>query len=221
MNIRGAIFDLDGTLTDSMTVWDRVPMDLVRHFGGVPQDDLPFQLKAMDCREAADYLIATYRLPCTPDEILAEINRLVDAEYRDNVPAKPGAEALLRELHTLGIPCCVATASEVTQAEWALKRLGLWQYMSFALSTSEYGSKSHPDIYLEAARRLGTPIESTLVFEDALHAARTASAAGFVTVGVYDPSAPEDQDALQALCHRYLARLDDPAFLCALRQGAL
>lgn len=214
--IGGAIFDLDGTLTDSMYIWDWVPGALVRRFGGDPPEDLPRAIKEMGRREAADYLIVTFRLPCTPEELMDEINALVTEEYRSRVPMKPGADRLLARLAAAGVPCAVATASEDFQARDALERLGLWKYFRFAVSCVRYGPKTESGVYLEAARRLGSDPARTLVFEDALHAARTARAAGFLTAGVYDPSAQEDQAALRALCDFYLPRLDDPSFLARL-----
>ena len=95
-------------------------------------------------------------------------------------------------------------------------RLGLWQHFLFAFSSLQYGSKSGPELYFAAAKSLGSPPERTLVFEDALHAARTAKEAGFLVAGVYDPSAEGDQEALREICDWYLPRLDDVNFLAEL-----
>ena len=110
----------------------------------------------------------------------------------------------------------MATASQVHQARQALERLGVWSFFSFALSATQYGSKTRPDLYLEAARQLGAAPERTLVFEDALHAAQTAAQAGFPVVGVYDAFSSEDEQALRTVCRWYLSRLDEPAFLAQL-----
>lgn len=208
MKLRGAIFDLDGTLTDSMYIWDETPKALVRLYGGDPPENLAEDLKEMGRREAADYLIRTFRLPCAPETVMARINDLVTAEYRDKVPMKPGADLLLKRLAQAGIPCGIATASEAFQARDAMERRGLWSYFRFAVSSMEYGSKTRPDIYLEAARRLGGDPAHTVVFEDALHAARTAKSAGFRVAGVWDASAAADQAALRDLCDWYLPTLD-------------
>ena len=90
-----------------------------------------------------------------------------------------------------------------------MERLGLWQHFRFAVSCVQYGGKTRPDIYLEAARRLGTAPAETVVFEDALHAARTAHEAGFRVCGVWDASAEEDQAALKALADWYVRDLGD------------
>ena len=145
------------------------------------------------------------------------VNDLVTDEYRDKVPMKPGADVLLEQLAALGVPCGIATASEAFQARDAMVRLGLWKHFLFAFSSLQYGSKSRPDVYFAAARSLGSAPEHTIVFEDALHAARTAKEAGFLVAGVYDPSAEGDQEALREVCDWYLPRLDDPGFLELLK----
>ena len=76
MNIRGAIFDLDGTLTDSMYIWQKAPVDLVRRYGGDPPEDLARDLKEMGRREASEYMVARFSLPCTPEQVGATVHHL-------------------------------------------------------------------------------------------------------------------------------------------------
>ena len=216
MRPAGAIFDLDGTLVDSMYIWDAAPKAVVRRFGGTPPEDLAARIKEMGRREASEYMIQTFSLPCTPEQLMDGVNDLVTDEYRDRVPMKRGADRLLERLETLGVPCGIATASEAFQARDAMVRLGLWKHFLFAFSCQQYGPKTGPDLYLAAARSLGSPPERTIVFEDALHAAQAARRAGFLVAGVYDPSAEGDQAALRAVCHWYLPSLDDRDFLARL-----
>ena len=218
MRIEGAIFDLDGTLTDSMYIWDEAPKALVRRYGGEPPEDLAVALKEMGRREASEYLIKTFHMDCTPEEVMDAINELVTVEYRDRVCLKPGADRLLQRLALLEVPCAVATASETFQAQAALERLGVWNRFQFAVSSIQCGPKTGPEVYLEAARRLGSKPEGTLVFEDALHAAQTAQRAGFLVAGVYDPSAGPDREAMERVCNWYLPHLDDEAFWNVLQQ---
>lgn len=209
MKLRGAVFDLDGTLTDSMYIWSQAPRALVRQYGGDPPEDLSRELKRMGRREASAYLKERFCLPCTVEALMEGLNALVTEEYRSRVPMKPGADRLLGRLASQGIPCCIATASEAWQAQAAMERLGLWHYFRFAISCIQYGGKTKPDIYREAARRLGTSPAETVVFEDALHAVQTARGAGFPVCGVYDASAGVDQARLQALSTWYVRELDD------------
>ena len=133
MNIRGAIFDLDGTLTDSMYIWQKAPVDLMRRYGGDPPEDLARDLKEMGRREAAEYLRSRFSLSTTPEELMDTLNDLVTEEYRSRVPLKPGADRLLARLADSGISCCIATASEAFQARSAMERLGLWPHFRFAV----------------------------------------------------------------------------------------
>ena len=98
MKLKGAIFDLDGTLVDSMYIWDWVPGALIRKLGGNPPEDLAQALTKLSREEAAKYLIDRFHLTQTPEEILQEVNNLVSGEYRDKVPMKPGAQTLLEHL---------------------------------------------------------------------------------------------------------------------------
>ena len=125
MKFEGAIFDLDGTLTDSMYIWNEAPKALVRQFGGQPPEDLAEDIKEMGRREASEYMVARFSLPCTPEQVMDGVNDLVTDEYRDRVPMKPGADVLLDRLAVLGVPCGIATASEAFQARDAMVRLGL------------------------------------------------------------------------------------------------
>lgn len=213
MNLKGAIFDLDGTLTDSMYIWNEAPRALVRQFGGIPPDDLANAIKEMGRREASEYMIHRFGLDCTPEQMMEEINKLVTLEYQEKVPMKPGADEILAHLAALEIPCGIATASEVFQAQAAMERLGLWKYFRFAISAIQYGPKTTPGLYCEAARRLGGEPGSILVFEDALHAAKSAKHAGFLVAGVCDASSEGDQEALKAICDWYLHALNEQPFL--------
>lgn len=83
MRIEGAIFDLDGTLTDSMYIWNEAPKALVRKFGGKPPEDLARDIREMGRREASEYMVDTFCLPCTPEQVMEGVNALVTGEYRD------------------------------------------------------------------------------------------------------------------------------------------
>ena len=162
MRIEGAIFDLDGTLTDSMYIWNEAPKALVRKFGGEPPEDLARDIREMGRREASEYMVDTFCLPCTPKQVMEGVNALVTGEYRDRVPMKTGADTLLERLGALGVPCGIATASEAFQARDAMVRLGLWKHFLFAFSSLQYGPKTGPDLYRAAARSLGSAPERTL-----------------------------------------------------------
>ena len=208
MKIEGALFDLDGTLLQSMEMWQQLPLQLVRRLGGDPPEELARTIEAMDLRQAAEYIIRTFGLSVSVERVLKLVEELAEEEYRLHLPAKPGAQTLLERLRQKKIPCGIVSATQKELSQAAMERLGLWQYFSFALDCEEYGPKTKPHIYLAGAEKLGSRPGCTLVFEDALHGARTAKEAGFLTVGVWDPSGEEHRAEMEALCDQYIERLD-------------
>ena len=209
MAFHAVIFDLDGTLIDSMGIWEEVPDHLVRRLGSEPVPGLADALRTRDLRAGAEQLIRLYGWDLTADQVLDEVDRLLEETYSTSVPLKPGVGELIPRLHEQGIPLCIATASTEGQAMGAMRHFGLSDCFSFVLSCTRYGGKDRPDIFLEAARRLGLQPEEILLVEDSLYSVRTAHRAGFGTVGVVDASAHSDRAELQQLCTYFYDTLED------------
>ena len=187
MRLRGAIFDMDGTLLDSMQVWENAGEDYLRTLGCVPEEGVGELMKSMSLQQAALYCRERYALPLSVEEIMAGVNGRVERFYRQEVRLKPGALDFLRTLSQRGVRMCLATATDLHLVEAALDRCGVRTYFSALFTCTQVGSgKDEPHIYRAALRHLGTGRADTLVFEDALYAARTAKGDGFVTVGVAD-----------------------------------
>lgn len=204
MLITGAIFDMDGTLLDSMPVWDRLGADYLASLGLRARSDLPEKLLTMSMRQAAVYFRSDYGLTLSEEEIVRGLNGRIEAFYRNIVPVKEGVADFLQALRQKNVKLCVATATDRHLAEAALRRTGLLGSFSFLLTCSETQAKDRPDIFLAAQERLGTPKEETMVFEDALHAVQTAKQAGFPVTAVYDASSAADQAQIQSLADYYL-----------------
>ena len=187
MRLRGAIFDMDGTLLDSMQVWENAGEDYLRTLGCVPEEGVGELMKSMSLQQAALYCRERYALPMSVEEIMAGVNGRVERFYRQEARLKPGALDFLRTLSQRGVRMCLATATDLHLVEAALDRCGVRTYFSALFPCTQVGSgKDEPHIYRAALRHLGTGRADTLVFEDALYAARTAKGDGFVTVGVAD-----------------------------------
>ena len=187
MRLRGAIFDMDGTLLDSMQVWENAGEDYLRTLGCVPEEGVGELMKSMSLQQAALYCRERYALPLSVEEIMAGVNGRVERFYRQEARLKPGALDFLRTLSQRGVRMCLATATDLHLVEAALDRCGVRTYFSAPFTCIQVGSgKDEPHIYRAALRHLGTGRADTLVFEDALYAARTAKGDGFVTVGVAD-----------------------------------
>lgn len=196
-----AIFDMDGTLTDSMGFWRGVGGEYLESLGipGCPEN-LWAVLGEMTMPEAAGELIRRFGLSGTPQAVIDGMNALMARHYARDVPLKPGVDALLAALAGRGVHMCVASATDEALVRSCLSRLGVLERFSFLLSCESLGAgKDRPDIYLEAARRFGCRPEEAAVYEDALYAARTAAGAGFYVVGVYDENAAKDWPELARL----------------------
>ncbi len=189
MQIRGAIFDMDGTLTDSMQVWSTIGSDFIKSLGMVPADDIDRRFTSMSSYEAVEFMKREYNIPGSQEEIAEQINLIVEKSYLEKVPLKEGTLDFLRYLDEKNIPMCVATATDEYLAEASLTRLGIRKYFKGILTSRSVGvGKTEPKIFLEAARLLGTEPSETAVFEDSVVAIRTANAAGFITAAVADES---------------------------------
>ena len=183
--IRGAIFDLDGVLLDSMAVWNDLGVRYLRKRGIEPEDGLGQILFSMSMEQGADYLKEQYHLPDTPQKILNGIEQMIQDFYFYEVQPKEGAKELLQFLQKQNVKMIAATSSPREHVTKALQRNGLYDYLQQIYTTGEVGvSKHEPVIYQLAANSLGTKPEETLVFEDSLYALKTAKNAGFRAIGV-------------------------------------
>ena len=207
MRIRGAIFDVDGTLLDSMFIWDTIGETYLRSIGYQPKENLNETFKNMSLRQAARYYQTEYGVTLSIDQIMDGVNAMLERYYRFEVPLKPGAAELLERLRQNGVKLCIATATDRHLVEAALDRCGVLSCFGEIFTCNEVGhGKDEPDIFEAALRSLGTRREETLVFDDAFYAVRTAKEAGFPVAAVYD-SHEKAQDQIRMLADVYLEEL--------------
>lgn len=201
MDKRYAVFDLDGTLVDSMAVWQRLGREYLTARGvTAPVDQVLAQTETMTMAESAALFAAAFQLPEKPAQVAAEMNAVMAAHYRRDIPLKDGVLEYLSCLRRAGVRMCVASATASELIEACLRRLNAAQYFEFLLSCEEVGAgKDRPDVFWKAAERFGAPPHGIAVYEDSLFAVKTAAAAGFYTVAVYDDSSRQDWDELTAL----------------------
>ena len=187
MRIRGAIFDVDGTLLDSMFIWDTIGETYLRSIGYQPKENLNETFKNMSLHQAARYYQTEYGVTRSIDQIMDGVNAMLERYYRFEVPLKPGVAELLERLRQDGVKLCIATATDRHLVEAALDRCGVLSCFGEIFTCNEVGhGKDEPDIFEATLRFLGTRREETLVFDDALYAVRTAKEAGFPVAAVYD-----------------------------------
>ncbi|MDR1132357.1 MAG: HAD family phosphatase [Oscillospiraceae bacterium] len=205
MKISGAIFDMDGTLTDSMHIWIDMAGQYLISCGINPREGLEKDIRHLTGVQMIAYLRKEYGLDRTLEEVSAGIGRLVEPYYRNTVPTKADVTLLLDRLREKGVKMCVASATDQSLVELVLGRLGLLDYFSAVFScVTLLTGKEKPLIFEKALAHLGTPRAETFVFEDALYAAKTAKKAGFPIVGVYDPSAEDTIGEMIALSDIYI-----------------
>ena len=207
--IKGAIFDLDGTLLDSMFIWDTIGEDYLRSLGKEPHEDLKETFMTLTLEEAAEYYRKHYGVPLSVKEIVDGVNAMVEQTYRTKVTLKPGISEYLAWLKENGVRMCVATVTDKYLVEETLDRLGVRHYFSEIYTCAEVGfGKDKPVIYQKALEHLGTEKSDTYVFEDLPFALNTAKTDGFPTVGIYDRHEAH-QDELKELADYYVLDFTD------------
>ena len=189
MKIKCAIFDFDGTLFDSMFIWDNVGEIYLRSLGKEPKPSMREDVRALSLYQSACYFKQEYDLSLSVEEIMTGINQTIEHFYIHDVLPKPGVVGFLQQMKAANISMCIATASDRYQIEAALSRCGMEHYFDAIFTCSEVGhGKDEPVIFQKAMEHFGADRSSAIVFEDAIHAIQTAKADGFEVVAVFDNS---------------------------------
>lgn len=192
-NINAVIFDLDGTLIDSMWIWDKIDEDYLKEKGFDIPHNLRVDIAHLSFDETAIYFKTRFSLNDSLDQIKNRWLDMAIGHYSNTIPLKPGAKEFLHKLKSKGIQVAIATSNTHCLIEPVLKNNGIYDYFHSITTTSEAGKgKEYPDVYLLAAKKLSVNPENCLVFEDILPAVLAAKAAGMRVIGVQDLSA-EDQ----------------------------
>lgn len=196
--ISGVIFDVDGTLLDSMAIWHDVSDRYLQRRGIEAPPGLSDLVFTMTLPEGCRYIKDLFSLPDPAEQMEEDILSEIRDFYYNEAQLKPGAREFLTVLRDSGIPLAVATAGVRQTHEAALARLGILDLFREIFVCSELStSKREPEIYLRAARALGAAPEHICVFEDALYAVRTAKAAGFRVIGVADDAEAGGRDEIK------------------------
>lgn len=201
-----AIFDMDGTIIDSMIYWRDLAGEYLRSLG--VETDWPKLLEVvtpMPVPVSAAYFVELFKLPLTPEQVAQGILDCIAHHYHQDIPAKPKVYSYLEGLKAQGVKLCLASATNEALAQSCLTRLGLWDYFDFFLSCEKYGSKKEPQIFFAAMERLGASNpKQVAVYEDAIFALETAKNAGFKTVAVYDKTTDKRWHELQLTADNWI-----------------
>lgn len=192
--IKGIIFDLDGTLLDSCLIWH----DVDREFFAKRGMDLPLgygeAIGHLGLDKAAVYTINEYHLNEKKEDIIKEWKDAVLDKYQHSVYLKPYAKDFLEKAKKEGLLLCVATANSEECYMGSLINNDILKYFEFVLDVSKFDcGKEKPDIYIACANKLGLKVEECAVFEDLLLAIKTAKDFGFLTVGVYEKTCKDEE----------------------------
>ena len=209
MHCNNWIFDMDGTLTDSMTVvWEGAPDALLARYGRTPKSDLHKTLLTMGMADGAAYLIREYDLPLKMEDYNDVMWDVITKLY-ETVELKPGVRELLARLKAEGARMCICSNTWADQCRTVLTRLGIAGYFSFIVEAQGALHKSRPEVFFECMSRLGGADPARCaVCEDAVYAASTAHGAGFYVVGIADLTSAADEPEMRRVCSQFLPRWD-------------
>lgn len=186
-DIKGYIFDLDGTLIDSMPLWYNVDRIFLSEHGVTPPDNISEIVKKMTVEQSSQYFLDTFNLKVSQQEIINRIEEIVAENYRNTILLKDGIAELLDYLDSKNIPYGVATATYRTLATSCLMRLGLIDKIKFLETCSEIGKgKEFPDIFFKCTETMRLSSKNVAVVEDSLYCLETAKNYNFFTIGIKD-----------------------------------
>lgn len=209
MNFSAAIFDLDGTLVDSNSVWKKIDIILLQRRGITCSDALADKLASMTYEEAFAEM-EKLGVKDSFNDVIKEFNELAVNEYRYNVFLKDYADEYLTYLKCRGVKIALATASPRELYEPVLRHNHAYSYFDAFCTTDEAGrDKNSPDIYLLAASKLGVSPNECVVFEDVLKGIVSAKNAGMTAVGVYDRFSAEDIVTIRNTADKFIMNFSE------------
>ena len=204
-NIKAAIFDLDGTLIDSMWVWQQIDIDYLSKRGHAVPNNLNDEITHLSFTQTAEYFKNRFSIEDSVEEIMNTWNTMAFNHYKNNVKLKIGALEYLHKLKRSGIKIGLATSNSMPLLTATLKNNNAFDLFDAITVTDEVKkSKSNPDIYLLAAKKLGVDPKDCMVFEDIIAAVEGAKLAGMKVTGVYDEHSKHQIDVLKKECDNYI-----------------
>lgn len=204
-NFKAVIFDLDGTLVDSMDIWSKIDEEYLKSFGLEVPANIQKEITHLSLTETARYFKEKFDIKDSINSIIDKWNRMAFNHYSNNVSLKEGVLDYLKQLKENNIKIALATSNSVPLLEATLKNNGIYEYFD-AISTSEEvkKSKENPDIYLLSAKKLNVDPKDCIVFEDIPQAVKGAKLAGMTVVAVYDKSSEDSKEELITIADKYI-----------------
>ena len=210
MAIRGAIFDMDGTLTESMHLWIEIGRRYLEGLGYKVSPEQNHEMTRLLLEPMALYMQDEFGLAKSQEQIIAEINKIVEPGYFEDVAVKPTVVESLEAMQERGIRMCVATATDRHLTEACLKRNGIDRFFSAIFTCGEeHCNKRTSQIYDKARAHLGTSPEETYIFEDTYVSILGAKQSGCRVVALEDRWSVKKRDLIKETADVYVARMGD------------
>lgn len=204
-DFKAAIFDLDGTLIDSMGVWEKIDKEFLKKRGKSIPIDYIEKINSMSFREVAKYTIERFNLKESVEELIKEWNEMAIYEYANNIKTKPNVEKYLKKLKENNIKIGLATSSPKVLYEPVLKNNNIYDYFDVLTSLEDVKrDKNYPDIYLLVAKILNLNPQDCVGFEDILIAVNTMKKANFKVIGVYDKYSNFETDKIKKVSDKFI-----------------
>lgn len=208
-DIKLFIFDLDGTLIDSMYVWDQVSINFFKNNNLKLTQEYLNLISNMSFQESAEYTIKKYNLNKTIQDVINEWNNLALFEYSNNVKLKENALTYLKYLKSQNIKLAIATSLTKLLAEAVLTSNNLLNIFDYILTTEEVGKdKDYPDIFLDILKHFNINNNECIAVEDSLKSIKTLKELNIKTYGIYDKSSHNHKEEIQKLVDKYIFNYD-------------
>lgn len=209
-NFSGIIFDIDGTLLDSLDVWAKADEIFLSKLGIEYDKMISNDLKKLHFTSASQYFIDKFNLKMSLQEVMDSIIEIVRDQYLNEVKLKPFVKEYIDQEYKKGTKMCVATSNSKELAVMALENAGIKDKLLFILTSDDVQcGKEDPLIFHKSAEMLGLKESEIIVFEDSLHATLTTTKAGFYTVGIYDSHSDYEFDDLKNICNRTIKSFEE------------